>query len=398
VVGHHDYRRATHRDGHFRKAFAEVFRSRSLLFLGSSLAEPYMLDLFGEVLEFYGANPQYHFAFVRRGEGNADFLRTRFNIEVLEYDDYEDLPRWLNRLRNALNAPVPGMHSRRYTLAAPPPEKTPLTAPAPRGESGACDLEIVYSALPLPAGPEACTALSAGVGSEGQRYLSASIRALIEKAHLEYPGFRMVSKTETAPCVDRFGETPLYCVVTRNDTGARDLRVLGAAMEMLCDRAALDGFETVHTQLFAVGRGRAFPGPFSLVTMIRAFAGWRRAHPEAGLRLVLHVIDPDVRLDIDSGRIDVLELLSCEEVRFWVEIRHDGLEAERHIELRSPETTLGEIAERYHAASPHWRAEALPAPTHLQRLLPLTPETLSLPLTEIGIVPGSTLRFRRHPE
>jgi len=407
VVGHHDYRRVTHRDSHFRKAFAEVFRSRSLLFLGSSLAEPYILELFSEVLEFYGTNPQYHFAFVKRDEGNADFLRTRFNIDVLEYDDYSDLPVWIDQLAAALNAANAGVRSRQYTLAAPLPKPSPAVssrsasgttpdrAPAIRYQIAATDLEIVYGALTLPEESTACTAVSAGMSLLGQRYLSAAIRDLVQEGLIRYADFSMVPLAKTGPSVDRFGMSPLYCVVTRNDTGERDLRIIGMAMEILCDRADADGFTVVQTQLFAVGQGAAFPGPYSLVTMIRAFAGWRRAHPASTLRLSLHVIDTDVRLDIDSGRIDVLELLSCEEVRFWVEVRFDGQEAERHIEYRAIDTTLGEIAERFHASGPLWQADVIPSPTRRQNVINLDASSLKLTLADLGIVPGSTLRFSR---
>ena len=51
VVGHEEYRRVTYRDIQFRRAFAEVFRHRSLLFLGSGIQETYLQELFGEVLE-----------------------------------------------------------------------------------------------------------------------------------------------------------------------------------------------------------------------------------------------------------------------------------------------------------------------------------------------------------
>ena len=44
-MGHDEYRRVTYRDIHFRRAFAEVFRHRSLLFLGSGIRETYLQEL-----------------------------------------------------------------------------------------------------------------------------------------------------------------------------------------------------------------------------------------------------------------------------------------------------------------------------------------------------------------
>ena len=54
VVGHADYRRVALRSEGFRRTFAEVFRQRSLLFVGSGLTDRYLLDLFGQIVELYG--------------------------------------------------------------------------------------------------------------------------------------------------------------------------------------------------------------------------------------------------------------------------------------------------------------------------------------------------------
>jgi SIR2-like domain len=66
VVGHADYRRVASRAEGFRRTFAEVVRRRSLLFLGSGLAESYLLDLFGEIIELYGRAAHPHYAVARR--------------------------------------------------------------------------------------------------------------------------------------------------------------------------------------------------------------------------------------------------------------------------------------------------------------------------------------------
>ena len=85
VVGHEEDRRVTYRDLHFRRAFAEVFRQRSLLFLGAGIQESYLQDLFGEVLEFYGPATRPHYAFIKEGEVDPDFMLARFQIVVVEY-------------------------------------------------------------------------------------------------------------------------------------------------------------------------------------------------------------------------------------------------------------------------------------------------------------------------
>ena len=71
VVGHQQYQRVINAEEHFRRAFAEVFRRRSLLFLGSGLLEDYLVNLFGEIIHYHGPGPHPHFALLGRGMQSA---------------------------------------------------------------------------------------------------------------------------------------------------------------------------------------------------------------------------------------------------------------------------------------------------------------------------------------
>jgi hypothetical protein len=68
VVGHQQYQRAINSEHHFRRAFAEIFRRRSLLFLGSGLLEDYLVNLFSEIIHHQGPGPYPHFVLVRTKE------------------------------------------------------------------------------------------------------------------------------------------------------------------------------------------------------------------------------------------------------------------------------------------------------------------------------------------
>jgi hypothetical protein len=86
VAGHEEYRRIAHASVQYRRAFAEVCRRRSLLFLGASLADVYLMDLISEVQELHGFGAHPHYALVRAGDGHdPEFLRSRFNIVACEY-------------------------------------------------------------------------------------------------------------------------------------------------------------------------------------------------------------------------------------------------------------------------------------------------------------------------
>jgi hypothetical protein len=102
VVGHEEYRKVAHAEPHFRRAFAEVFRSRSMLFIGSGLREPYFREMFSEILEIYGPCKQPHYAFVKKGELDPQFMATRFQTFVLEYEDHTAVQQWLNELADAV--------------------------------------------------------------------------------------------------------------------------------------------------------------------------------------------------------------------------------------------------------------------------------------------------------
>ena len=86
AIGHEEYRRQTHEAVHFRRAFAEIYRSRSLLFVGSGLRDSYLLDLFGEALELLGTIGHFHYALVPKGEVDGDFLKRRLQILPIEYN------------------------------------------------------------------------------------------------------------------------------------------------------------------------------------------------------------------------------------------------------------------------------------------------------------------------
>jgi hypothetical protein len=112
VLDHAEYRRVTHREPHFRRAFAEIFRQRTLLFLGAGIAEPYFQELFGEVLEFYGPGSRTHYALLPENEVDPRFMYSRFQIAIVEYTrgNYEEVPQRIDQLAKALqqrtSAPV----------------------------------------------------------------------------------------------------------------------------------------------------------------------------------------------------------------------------------------------------------------------------------------------------
>jgi hypothetical protein len=113
VVGHEEYRRETYAALHFRRAFAELYRSRIFLFLGAGLGDPYFLELFGEIVELLGSVPHMHYAFVPKGKVDSDFLLRRLQIRTLEYEltdnnsHGEHLVAFLSKLEQVIESKRP---------------------------------------------------------------------------------------------------------------------------------------------------------------------------------------------------------------------------------------------------------------------------------------------------
>jgi hypothetical protein len=386
VVGHEEYRRVTYRDLHFRRAFAEVFRQRSLLFLGSGIQEPYLQELFGEVLEYYGPSTRPHYAFIKAGSGvDSDFMLARFQIIVVEYTEHEEVVTRLNQLADAASRP----------------SRAPLTWSWGRVEqkqadnwTSTPDLEVVRGPLPTTPVAGECLAVSAGGGRAF--FFSEGIRRVMK-------GWGVMPTEQPKSLSHYLGKFPdrnVYAVRVRSDSDERSLsHIYNAALALF--EYVTAHYRCIRMQLLAaggvdkyeVGDVRTYPERFSFVQIVRAWATWRERYPTAVCRLALHIVLDLVYQDIASGRIDVLELLSCKDIRFFVEIVSDTGEIERRLFQEMPDKTLGPLVDSLGLSPEHWELEVTPPPSPATHQ-PL-PKLLDLTLQDIGVVPGSTLHFRR---
>jgi hypothetical protein len=389
VIGHEEYRRVTHREPQFRKAFAEVYRSRSLLFVGSGLQESYLLELFGEILELYGPNPRYHHALVRRGHADVEFLLARFNTIAVEYAEHDDLPGLLGEL----NRRVVGRRSRKTRWAYAVCEPDPAAH-----ETEAADVSVVRGKLPLPdeardhEPTRSCIALSAGGGGTSA-FLGPAMTAYVGRARkLDRVPTLTSQRVADSRYVWRFGESPLFCVVAREKGDVRDVRCIAAAVAEFCDVASGLGYRLARFQLLSGGPGRVFPPRMSLVQMIRGYSDWRGGPTVRDFSIALHLVDPNLLFELTTGRIDVVELLTCPDVRFWVEIVMPSGEVERHLQHCIPESSVADIARRF-AIPQAWTVEVVPAARRADRPHPLAAVPGPGTIASIGVVPGSTMRF-----
>ena len=430
VTDHTEYRRVTHREPHFRRAFAEVFRHRSLFFLGSGLRETYLQELFGEVLELYGPSARTHFAIMPEDAVDPGFMYARFQIAVVEYrkseGDHEEgdhkrgphgeVPRRLAELREKLAKGEATQVSWSWGRA-------PTASDA--GRERRADFEIVRGPLPTKYAEQECLVVSAG-GRHGTEsfVVSTSLRptlrdwcASVPRRTVDHPHApalptpRMLSQF-----VAEYEDRHAFAVRARKPDDTKDLlQVRSAALELF--KIAAPRYKCLRMQLLASGgndRGvvpgqplydaRVFPTRFAFVEMVRAWGEWRRAQPSCDCRLALHIVDASVYREIQSGRIDVLELLLCQDIRFWAEvIEGESLVERRQFKRDENNTSLGDLVEELGLSLEHWEFEVSPLTgiaenTGRAALTAIQGDGcahVERSLRKLGVVPGSTLHFHR---
>ena len=306
VVGHEEYRRITYRDLHFRRAFAEVFRQRSLLFLGAGLQESYLQELFGEVLEFYGPAARPHYAFVQAGEVDPAFMLARFQIVVVEYPKgkHGKVNQWLDRLAKQVRSP----------------KQTPVSWCWGRIHQDKAhwqnvpELEVVRG--PLPARPQRAECLAVSAGGSGQQfYFSGGIQDAMQGWGVAKPP--RPSQVDL-PYLCEFGDSAVIGVRARAEgADVRNLSCIYDASLALFEHVAPQ-YRCIRMQLLSTGgvdkfdasaprwELSNFPERFSFIQTLRAWTTWRKKHPRRRRRLVLHVMLDTVYQDIASGRIESL--------------------------------------------------------------------------------------------
>ena len=399
VVGHEEYRRVTYSDLHFRRAFAEIFRQRSLLFLGAGLKETYLQELFGEVLEFYGPAARPHYAFIQEGEVDPDFMLARFQIVVMEYpkDNHKTIEHWLQRLEAEVSRPrwTPVIWS--WGRSIRPDEKTECKSVP--------DFEVVRGVLPTESATGECLAVSAGGKSTSdQFFVSDGIWKVMERWGVETD--KRFKPDKVNDYLAQWGHHPVYAARARDENDRPRLSDVYPASKVLFEHVA-EHYNRIRMQLLAVGSKktdekstreydrRNYPERFSFIQTVRAWAAWRKKNPKVDCRLALHVVVDSVYQDIASGRIDVLELLSCEDIRFFVEVVSETGEVERRLFQEMPNWTLADLIKDLQLSPSHWTVKVTPPPGVEDRWLELNSETLEQTLQELGVVPGSTVHF--HP-
>lgn len=385
---HEEYRRVAYAEAQFRRAFAEVFRSRSLLFVGSGLQEPYFREMFSEILEIYGPCARPHYAFVKKGSGlDIQFLATRFQTIVVEYDDYDELPRWLDRLAEAVAKSA--FREDRVSFTLREADLDDADTPCSR-------LSVVRGPLKPPTTEaDTCLALSAG-GSGAQFDFSGPILKLLDQMKVDGQPALAGRKY-----VARFNGQPVFAVRAR-EGDLRALRVIRPASLELFETARQDGFSRICLEILASGdsgsgqigeHDQPFSALFSFVESVRAFGDWCRRYPDRQLELILHLVDPSLALEITRRRLDLQELLSSSDLRFWAKAIYPDGRVQRQMCQEKEDVTLGEMAAWLGMDVAQWQVQSFPQIGSAKEDEPADLAAAKDEPLSHWVIPGGTLRF-----
>ena len=409
VVGHAEYRRVALRSEGFRRAFGEVFRSRALLFLGSGLADRYLLDLFGQVIELYGPTSHPHFAIAVRGRLDVEFLRRQFGIWVHEISAYDELPDAIGSLRGRGSYPY-----RRFAFSVASRRLNVVTAP-----------------LPEQLTPSQCLVLSGG-GSTGPLRLSDWSRTLLARTapvtgqpefvqlrpdsfiwHLRTPAsdrptpLVLAARARLDPASPRgrrlrpMAPSSYARPITQEARGRlwRDVRLTRHVLREAMEVARAAGKTEVLSPILASGSLRTITPSHQLIEMIRA---WADCGVTDGVDLTIHAVDEVAATDLRSGRIDVERLLPAgdgsgapETIDYWLEIAEPDGAVSRILMVDNPAEPVREVLAGLGLAGDDWLISVDPVPCLDWAPWPLPGIDPELTLERLGVLHGSTLRVFR---
>jgi hypothetical protein len=351
VVGHSEYRAVTHRLPHFRRAFAHLYRARSLLFLGSGLAEPYFLGLFDEVVELTGPPEQPHYALLPEGSVDAVFLRSQYHILVRTYpcEEKEQHEVEVQRFLGDLSERIKSKRSRVSTWGF----RTDLPDRLKRSHSMP-NFEVVSAGLPHPEDVDEHDAVAiscgrGGIADPGEPLISEAFKRKYRSQDAQWLDPYVVVWHDKHDKLRALGIVARELIAEQkpNIRSSRDRRsplAIAEAFRAFLKIAADRGYETVHVQLLAAGPQRVFLPWVSLAHMARAFGDWTREPGAKPMRARVYVVDPGVRALLRAGQLDLSRELEGAPLQITVEVVGKQGDTERYFLIANRTDSLSSLA------------------------------------------------------
>jgi hypothetical protein len=396
VVGHQQYQRAINADAHFRRAFAEVFRRRSLLFLGSGLAEDYFVNLFSEIIHHHGPGSHPHFAFIAEEEKerfDERFLQVRLGIVPVFYGRYDDLPAVLERFASEIMEE--GQRGPRVRLEGTRPTMVGFDL-APQHRKTAVHVTLRNDKLPFPRLRRECSVVSVGRWAnepmEG-RFSTGYIRAAIDNRVVP-ERTAWTPETEEPAYVFRYRGSNIFAVAARRrnmQTRHHDSRDLAIIPEAVCTTLRhLDGLGFSRVLLGAVASGPEAPWP-AIHPFAQTLRGIREFVFASEVRKIRHielfVVDPSVWGAVITRKLPVSELLTSELVRHRVLMTDTEGSTEIFTVMFRETPSLETVLKYCHIDRARWNVKIVPEPSDApgeEDSDPLITSTMSVELSPKG--------------
>lgn len=400
VVGHAEYRRAAHAAPYFRRVFAEVFRSRSFLFVGAGLSEPYFRALFDEVIELTGEPVRPHYAFVSEGAVDPDFMKREYHIFCYCYPkgNFDQIERWIETFGSFLG-PERRVHQISWSYGV-------YTSSRPESSSGRASLsfKVVRSTLPSINHVRSGDAIAISCGRDRSRAaygehgkpLPGPVGAEALNLSDDPEGYvwlgEWLVKWKTAP--HAFG------IVARTEKGdERTPRAIRDAFKAFLFHLHDRGYHAAHVQLLAAGVYRQFAPWVSLAQMARAYGEWARDLRETPppVEVTVYVEDAGVIALLQGGFLDLSEELDGGRLRISVESIDTRGSSARYYELVRADAQLSTLAELAHSDGTELLS-CTPKAKYSDEAVRFS-KVRKLTFRDFGLVSGSTLHVDcRKPE
>jgi SIR2-like domain len=380
VIGHQQYQRAANQNQSFRRAFAEVFRRRSLLFIGSGIKEGYFVNLISEIILNFGPSPQQHFALFSEEELeeiDAEFLEVRLGITPVCYGkDYAVLPKTLSEISMAT------LYTDSQRSLYPTARPVSMSFAIPRGRGAPeDDVELSFRFARLRDAQDGeCVVLSVGL-DPAERGFSAKLG--VQAISFLQDWYRDVAipsadgQLDCKPITSRLfrlihdsRELPIFLLGARDvATGEADRRTLiairDATSEALGAIEELTEFKTVFMGLMAAGDPKFGHPMFSLIAQLSGIRKFAVSEPrgESLVRQVeIRIIDRNVVAPILEGRLPIQELLSSSSVRVLIHVLDDFDRTEAYTVTVSADATVGDALSAYRVFAEDIDVQASPLP------------------------------------
>ena len=321
VLGHRQYQQVTNDAIHFRRAFAEVYRRRSLWFLGSGITESYLISLFSEIRHYYGAGRHPHFACFKEGSVEDEklrFLESRLGIVPILYSEHDCLPYFLQEFACQARKKSSRLISKRYQMM-----------------EGCMPVEVQIVDSPLPECSDDAIIVSLGRNGEQPipgKMAQNAMKGLERKKRSRDLVWRPIKTKPNSKCLpttfiydnSEDGDSRLLGVAARvQKNGEDDVRNLGVIPGTLVEglQEAEKRAKVIHVGMIASGVGRPWHPVHPFMQMLVAVRQFVQGNSNGSARrIVLHVVDWRLRMALRANLVGVREVLYSDWVLYRVEV------------------------------------------------------------------------------